>query len=69
MNGYSYMQWRTAMARMRDANLAATEISEQGEPIRRAIRKIAKQHLDRYFELVEAELNHRRNLYAERSPS
>jgi hypothetical protein len=34
MNGYSYMQWKVAMGRMQDANLAATEITEQGQPTR-----------------------------------
>jgi hypothetical protein len=30
----------------------------------RATRNIAEQDLDSYFEMVEAELNHRRKLYA-----
>jgi hypothetical protein len=31
-----------------------------------AARKIAEYHLDRYFEMVEAELNYRRKLSGER---
>jgi hypothetical protein len=31
MSGYSYIQWKVAMARMQDANMATTEITEQGE--------------------------------------
>jgi hypothetical protein len=34
MNGYSYIQWSVAMARMQDANMAATEITEHGQPTR-----------------------------------
>jgi hypothetical protein len=67
MNGYSYMQWKVAMAQMQDANLAATEITEQGKPTRPEARKIAERQLDYYFQLVEADLNYRRKLHAERS--
>jgi uncharacterized protein YccT (UPF0319 family) len=67
MNGYSYMHWKVAMAQMQDANLAATEITEQGKPTRPEARKIAERQLDYYFELVEADLNYRRKLHAERS--
>jgi hypothetical protein len=43
------IQWKAAMAQMRDANTFT----------QRAARNIAERHLDRYFEQVEAELNHR----------
>ena len=41
MNGYSYIQWRVALARMQDANMAATEITEHGQPTRPDARKIS----------------------------
>jgi hypothetical protein len=69
MNGYSYMQWRIAMARIEDANLAAREITAQGQPTRLEARKTAESQLDYYFYLVERELNYRRNQYAERGVS
>jgi hypothetical protein len=69
MNRYSYMQWKVAMARMQDANLAATEITDQGQPTRPEARKIAERQVDYYFEPVEADLNYRRKLHAERSRS
>jgi hypothetical protein len=65
MNGYSYIQWRVAMARMQDANMAATEITEHGQPARSDARKIAECQLDYYFELVETELNYLRKLHGE----
>ena len=40
---------RIALARMRDANMAATEITQRG-PLRQSTsRQIAEYHLDRYF--------------------
>ena len=66
MSEYSYIQWKIAMARMQDANMAATEITEQGELTRPTSREIAEFTLDCYFKMVEAELNHRRKLYGER---
>ena len=65
MNGYSYIQWRVAMARMQDANMAATEITEHGQPARFDARKIAECQLDYYSELVETELNYLRKLHGE----
>jgi hypothetical protein len=65
MNGYSYIQWRVAMARMQDANMAATEITEHGQPARSDARKIAECQLDYYSELVETELNYLRKLHGE----
>jgi hypothetical protein len=51
---------------MQDANLAATEINKQCQPTQPEAPKIAEYHLDRYFEMVEAKLNHRRKLYGRR---
>jgi hypothetical protein len=65
MSARSYIQWKIAMARMQDANLAAAEINPTKSTLaQRATRNIAEQDLDSYFEMVEAELNHRRKLYA-----
>jgi hypothetical protein len=50
-NAFSYIQWKIAMARMQDANMAASEITEQRSLTQRAARKIAGYHLDRYFEI------------------
>jgi hypothetical protein len=48
------------MAQMQDANRVAAEIDPtKGTLTQRAARNIAEGHLDRYFELVEAELKHR----------
>jgi hypothetical protein len=61
---------RIAMARMQDANLAAATIDPTKSTVtQRAARKIAEDHLNRYFDMVETELNHRRKLYAEGSRS
>jgi hypothetical protein len=59
------MYW-FAMARMQDANMAASEIPDQGDLTRPASREIAEFHLDCYFEMVEAELHYRRKLYGRR---
>ena len=65
MSARSYIQWKIAMARMQVANLAAAEINPTKSTLaQRATRNIAEQHLDSYFEMVEAELNYRRKLYA-----
>jgi hypothetical protein len=66
MNGYSYMQWKIAMARMQDANVAAIEITQDCQLTQPASRKIAEYHLDRHFWMVEAELLHRRKVYGRR---
>ena len=59
-------QWKLAMAQMQHANLIAAEIDPtKGTFTQRAARNIAERHLDRYFEPVEAELNHRRKLRGE----
>jgi hypothetical protein len=60
MTNKAIIQWKIAMAQMQDANLVAAEIDPtKGTLTQRAARKIAEGHLDRYFELVEAELKHR----------
>jgi hypothetical protein len=60
------IQWNVATAQMQHANLVAAEINPtKGTFTQRAARNIAERHLDRYFELVEAELNHRRKLCGE----
>jgi hypothetical protein len=41
----SYIQWKVAMARMQDANMAATEITEQGELSRPTYRRICSRLL------------------------
>ena len=64
-NAFSYIQWKIAMARMQEANMAASEITEQGSLTQPAACKIAEYHLDRYFEMVEAELNYCRKLSGE----
>jgi hypothetical protein len=63
-NASSYTQWKIAIARMHDANMAASEITERGGLTQPAARKIA-EYLDRYFEMVEAELNYCRKLSGE----
>jgi hypothetical protein len=54
------IQWKAAMTQMMHANQVAAEIDPtKGTFTQRAARNIAERHLDRYFEMVEAELNHR----------
>ena len=55
--GYAPIQWKITLARMQDANLAATEITPEGQLTQRATRQIAEYHLDRYFEMIEAQLS------------
>ena len=52
--GYAPVQWKIALGWMRDANMAASGSHGQLTPA--ATRKIAEYHLDRYFEMVEAQL-------------
>jgi hypothetical protein len=56
MYGYAYIQWKIAMARMQDANVAEAEITPDGKLTRPATREIAEYHLDRYYEMIEARL-------------
>jgi hypothetical protein len=61
MNGYLHIQWKVAMACMQDANRAAATIDPTyGALNKRATRIIAEQRLNRYFEMVEADLNYHR---------
>jgi len=54
------IQWKDAMLQMQHANQLAAELDPtKGTLTQRAARNIAERHLDRYFELVEAELSHR----------
>ena len=53
--GYAPVQWKIALGWMRDANMAAS--GSHGLLLTpAATRKIAEYHLDRYFEMVEAQL-------------
>ena len=52
--GYAPVQWKIALRWMHDANKAAS--GSHGLLITAATRKIAECHLDRYFEMVEAQL-------------
>jgi hypothetical protein len=52
--GYAPVQWKIALRWMHDANMAASGSRELLTPA--ATRKIAEYHLDRYFEMVEAQL-------------
>ena len=56
MNGHAYVRWKIALARMHDANMAATEITQQGQLTSPAARQIAEYHRNRYFEMVEARM-------------
>jgi hypothetical protein len=54
------IQWKDAMLQMQHANQITPELDPtKGTFTQRAARMIAERHLDRYFELVEAELNQR----------
>jgi ribosome modulation factor len=55
MYGYAYIQWKIVLARMHDANMAATEITQQGQLTSPAARQIAEYHLNRYFEMASAD--------------
>jgi hypothetical protein len=52
--GYAPVQWKIALGWMRDANMTASGSHGLLTPV--ATRKIAEYHLDRYFEMVEAQL-------------
>jgi hypothetical protein len=61
MNGYSHIQWKVAIARMQDANRAAATVDPTyGALIQRATRIVAEQQLNRYFEMIEADLIYHR---------
>ena len=52
--GYAPVQWKIALGWMHDANMAAS--GSHGLLTPAATRKIAEYHLDRHFEIVEAQL-------------
>ena len=54
MYGYAYIQWKIALARMQDANIAA--MTQQAQLTLPTARQIAEYQLNRYFEMVEAPL-------------
>jgi hypothetical protein len=66
MSGHSYVQWKIAMARMQDANPAAATIDPTKSTVtQRATRKIAEDHLKRYFDIVATKPPHdQRRLFA-----
>ena len=51
---YAPVQWKIALGWMHDANKAAS--GSHGLLTPAATRKITEYHLDRYFEMVEAQL-------------
>jgi hypothetical protein len=55
--GYAPVQWKIALGWMRDANMAASGRESHGLLTPPATHKIAEYHLDRYFEMVEAQLS------------
>jgi len=55
------VKWKIALARMQDANMAATEITPQDQRSRPATRQIVEERLEKYWEMIEAQLSqHRR---------
>jgi hypothetical protein len=56
MNRLLKDQWQIALIWMRDVNMARKERTPQGMLARLASREIAEYHLNRYFEMVEAQL-------------
>ncbi|HEY2532265.1 MAG TPA: hypothetical protein VGJ20_30780 [Xanthobacteraceae bacterium] len=49
-------QWQVVLIWMRDVNMAAAERTPRGMLARLGSREIAEYHLNRYFEMVEAQL-------------
>jgi hypothetical protein len=56
MNKQLTDQWQVALIWMRDVNLAARERTPRGLLDRLASFEIAEYHLDKYFEMLEAQL-------------
>jgi hypothetical protein len=54
---FAPVQWKIALGWMHDANMAASGKGSHGLLTPPATRKIAEYHLDRYFEMVEAQLS------------
>ena len=48
-------QWQVAQIWMRDVNMAVAEREPRGMLTRLASREIAEHHLDRYFEMLDAQ--------------
>ena len=55
--GYAPVQWKIALGWMRDASMSASGRGPHGPLTPPATHKIAEYHLDRYFEMVEAQLS------------
>jgi len=55
--GYAPVQWKIALGWMRDANMAGSGRESHGLLTPPSTHKIAEYHLDRYFEMVEAQLS------------
>lgn len=49
-------QLQVALIWMRDVNMARAERTPQGMLTRLASREVAEYHLNRYFEMIEAQL-------------
>jgi hypothetical protein len=56
MNRHLKDQWQVVLVWMRDVNMAAAERTPRGMLDRLSSREIAEYHLNRYFEMVEAQL-------------
>jgi hypothetical protein len=50
------VQWKIALGWMRDANMTAMGEEPHGLLTPPATRKLAEYHLNRYFEMVEAQI-------------
>ena len=57
MNRRLKEQFHVALIWMRDVNMARAERTPEGMITRLASREIAEYHLNRYFEMVEAQLS------------
>ena len=56
MNRGLKKQWQIAQIWMRDVNMAAAEREPRGMLTRLASREIAEHQLNRYFEMLDAQL-------------
>jgi hypothetical protein len=54
--GYAPVQWKIALGWMRDANMTAMGEEPHGLLTPPPTRKLAEYHLNRYFEMVEAQI-------------
>ena len=55
--GYAPVQWKIALGWMREANMSVSGRGPDWLLTPPATRKLAEYHLDRYFEMVEAQLS------------